>query len=274
MGSSFMKDKIISLDEWLSTPAGTLLRAWEQERYDELVADVFGYHALQLGLPGLQTLRANRIGQRWLALDGQQWPNAPQAAAGAPHFWAQAHALPLDQACLDLVTLPHTLELSADPHAALREVQRVLRPQGRVVLSGFNPWSLWGGHQRRWHVYQRLGAGGQSFLPLAGQLLTLGRLRDWLQLLDLELESISFGCYRPALQSPLGLQRCAWMDALGARWWPMLGAAYVLVAVKRVPGMRLLEPAWRKQPQTAGVRVASRSIEISREISRGVKSVE
>ena len=258
MGSSVMRDEIISLDDWLTTPAGALLLAWEQERYDELVPDIFGYHAVQLGLPAVQTLRANRMGHRWQVW-GADLSHEPQGdAVPQPHLWAQAQALPFDRDCLDLVTLPHTLEVNPDPHAALREVQRVLRPQGRVVLSGFNPWSLWGGQQRGWRVYQRLGAGGRGFLPQPGQLLALGRLRDWLQLLDFELESISFGCYRPALQSPLWLQRFAWMDGLGARWWPVLGAAYVLVAVKRVPGMRLLEPAWRKHPQAAGVRVASR----------------
>ena len=51
------------------------------------------------------------------------------------------------------------------------------------------------------------------------------------------------------------LQRYGWMDALGARWWPILGAGYVIVAAKRVQGMRLLEPSWRKAPRTAGAQV-------------------
>ncbi len=42
---------------------------WEQTRFDEAVADVFGYHSLQLGMPLLEGLRANRMPHRWLALD-------------------------------------------------------------------------------------------------------------------------------------------------------------------------------------------------------------
>ena len=55
------------MDDWLPTVAGQYLMAWEQARFDQAVADVFGYHALQLGLPQVDTLRSNRIPHRWLA---------------------------------------------------------------------------------------------------------------------------------------------------------------------------------------------------------------
>ncbi|HZV94045.1 MAG TPA: SAM-dependent methyltransferase, partial [Caldimonas sp.] len=42
---------IIQLPEWLKTPAGAYLLDWEQRHLDQAVADVFGFHALQLGLP-------------------------------------------------------------------------------------------------------------------------------------------------------------------------------------------------------------------------------
>ena len=62
-----MSGENYKLHHWFGTPPGRYLLAWEQERYDELVADIFGYHALQLGMPGLQALRANRMPHRWLA---------------------------------------------------------------------------------------------------------------------------------------------------------------------------------------------------------------
>ncbi|WP_223717365.1 class I SAM-dependent methyltransferase, partial [Escherichia fergusonii] len=58
------------------------------------------------------------------------------------------HALPFPANSLDLVVLPHALELASDPHETLREVERVLVPEGRVVILGFNPASLWGLWQR------------------------------------------------------------------------------------------------------------------------------
>ncbi|MFN9102820.1 MAG: SAM-dependent methyltransferase, partial [Betaproteobacteria bacterium] len=58
---------IIELGSWLKSPPGEVLLAWEQQRMDEAVADVFGYHAVQLGLPALDALRNNRMPHRWVA---------------------------------------------------------------------------------------------------------------------------------------------------------------------------------------------------------------
>lgn len=272
-----MSDQIIGLHHWFDSPPGRYLLAWEQARFDEAVADIFGYHSLQLGMPLLDGLRANRMPHQWLALgqdavlgpmvygqaddagDGGDGGDIP-VRAHTVDLLAESVALPFADASLDLVVLPHTLELSIDPHATLREVERVLVPEGRVVISGLNPASLWGLRQRRARLYQRLGRG-TLYLPDVGEFIGYRRLRDWLRLLSFEVESARFGCYRPAVRSAQWLDRFGWMDPLGERWWPILGAAYFLVAVKRVHGMRLLEPAWRSQRQrsAATVPVANRA---------------
>ena len=251
------------MHRWFESPPGQYLLAWEQERLDEAVADIFGYHSLQLGLPMLEALRTNRMPHQWLALGAAESAGftigaaadtqkpSPQQRCHVVDLLADPEALPFAEASLDLVVLPHTLELSVDPHAALREVARVLVPEGRVVITGLNPVSLWGLRQRRARIYQRLGGHG-LYLPDVGEFIGYLRLRDWLQLLSFEVETAHFGCYRPAVQSTRWLQRFAWMDALGEKWWPIFGAAYFMVAVKRVHGMRLLEPTWRShRPRSA-----------------------
>jgi SAM-dependent methyltransferase len=243
-----MGDQIIGMHEWLQTPAGQYLLAWEQAQVDAAVADMFGYHALQLGVPQLDALRTNRMPHQWLALQDD-----PIDVAGVqPGKVLQCNfaALPFAANSLDLLVLPHTMEFSVDPHATLREVERVLVPEGRVVMCGFNPVSLWAFRQRRAHAYRRLGCGA-LFLPEAGEMIGYWRMRDWLRLLGFEVESSQFGCYRPALQTEPMLGRFAWMDKLGPRWWAIFGSAYFLVAVKRVRGMRLMAPAWRTQASNA-----------------------
>ncbi len=225
---------------------------------DEAVADIFGYHALQLGLPGFDGLQNNRMPHQWLAaeeLRGDE-ANGQRPLALVTHF----SALPFPASSLDLVILPHTLEFCADPHGALREVERVLVPEGRVVICGLNPASLWGLRQRRARLYQRLGLG-RLFLPDGGDFIGQWRIRDWLRLLGFEVEQASFGCYRPSVQSEQWLERTAWLDYVGARWWPILGAAYFFVAVKRVKGMHLLAPQWKhaKARASRSVPVANRS---------------
>lgn len=174
-------------------------------------------------------------------------------------------ALPFPANSLDLVVLPHALELAPDPHTTLREVERVLVPEGRVVICGLNPASLWGLRQRRARLYHRLGFG-KLFLPQAGEFIGYWRLRDWLRLLDFEVEIGRFGCYRPTFSSERGLQRLEWVERAGDRWWPIFGAVYFVVAVKRVRGMTLLSPGWKNSRALAAAPV---SVANSQQLHRG-----
>lgn len=246
--------------------------AWEQRQIEAVVADVFGFHALQLGLPQLDALAANRMPHRWLAVDANE--ARAEAATSVPPddggdtvvdtgglgpigigLHCDFDALPFDSQSLDLVVLPHALELARDPHLALAEVERVLMPEGKVVIVGFNPASLWGLRQVSGRLARRVGLGSREglFLPTAGEFIGYRRLRDWLQLLSFEVEEGRFGCYRPPLRSDQWLARYGWMETAGDRWWPVFGAVYLLVAVKRVRGMRLvgLARAQRQQAQPA-----------------------
>ena len=231
---------IIELAQWLQSPPGRYLLAWEQAQIDHTVADLFGFHALQLGLVELEALRANRMPQRWVASDSlrlrQPLPLPPVDEALASlqpmlpglALLCDFDALPFPSQSLDLVVLPHTLELTRDPHDTLREVERVLRPEGRLVIVGFNPASLWGLRQSAGRLRQRLGSDAPLYLPNAGELIGYGRVRDWLRLLGFEVERGRFGLWRPPLWSERGLARTAWLDAAGARAWPVLGAVYLV----------------------------------------------
>ena len=238
----------------MRTPIGLHLLNWEQSLADELTADWFGYHALQMGLPPLQALRQNRMPNRWLALaPGEQ---------GTAQLRIDPCSLPFAEDSMDLVVLPHTLELSPDPHATLREVARVLVPEGRLLILGLNPNSLWGWRQARARFWRRFWAA-KLFLPETGEFIGTSRLRDWLHLLNFETEPIRYGCYLPSLESPQWMRRWAWMEQAGTRWWPFLGAVYAQVAIKRVNGMRLIEPAWRERKRAARALVATGSGSVS-----------
>lgn len=260
MATSFMSrfDPIIDLHPWLALPPGQALLDWEQAQLDRLVADIFGFHALQLGMPELDGLRANRMQHRWLALDAayQDWTTtAPMQAPTS--LRCDFEALPFPNNSLDLVLMPHALELAKDPHHTLREVERVLMPEGRVVIAGFNPASLWG----MWQRMGRWGVNSALVLP-QGEFITYWRLRDWLRLLDLEVEDGCFGFYRPMVRHETQLQRLRWMERAGEKWWPVLGAVYFVVARKRVRSMRMVGKLKRPRlaPAAAPAVVAQRGI--------------
>ncbi|KPF52494.1 methyltransferase type 11 [beta proteobacterium AAP51] len=256
-------ESILELGAWLRTAPGHYLLAWEQDRLDHAVTDAFGFHALQLGLPELDGLRANRMPHRWVASDSMHVPEdfslslpplddsllSTQAGHEPVALHCEFDALPFPDNSIDLVVLPHALELARDPHHTLREVERVLVPEGRVVIAGFNPASLWGLRQRAGRMKRGLGLGrqGSLYLPRAGEFIGYWRLRDWLRLLGFEVEAGRFGCWRPPFHSQKWLDRFAWMDRVGDRWWPVLGSVYFVVAVKRVRGMRLVGLAKQNQ---------------------------
>ena len=218
-----------NLAGWLATPQGRYVLDWELEQIENAIEDVFGYRAAQLGLPGIDCLRGNRIPFRFTA-----------ALEPGGALTADALQLPLASHSLDLLVLPHVLEFSPDPHQVLREAGRVLMPDGQIVIAGFNPLSLWGLRQSMpWRARRRPGC------PWDGNFIGLLRIKDWLQLLGFELNGGKFGCYAPPFASEKWLQRLAFMERAGARWWPIAGGVYVVRAIKRTLGMRLVAPAWR-----------------------------
>ena len=228
---------IIELAAWLQTPPGRYLLAWEQAQMDAAVVDLFGFHALQLGLPELPALRSNRMPHRWVGLRHSEQAQTLALAGPAVALHCEFESLPFESGSLDLVVLPHALELARDPHQTLREVERVLRPEGSLVILGLNPASLWGLRQ---NLGRMLPGGPRPYLPQDGEFIGYWRLRDWLRLLSFEVEAAHFGCYCPPLRSAAWLARWDWVEPIGAQWWPVLGAVYFIKAVKRVHGMRLI----------------------------------
>lgn len=236
--------RIIAPGAWLTTPGGLYVRAWEEARLAELTADIFGFNALQIGLPQIDTLAANRMPHKFYSdCHSPTSTHQPQVQVQVLH---DLDELPFASQSLDLVVLPHVLEFAHEPHQILREVERILMPEGQLIICGFNPASLWG--MRR--VLGRLG--GAQFLQREGELISMLRLKDWLKLLNLHATQAHFGCYVPPFSSAGWLQRWSFMEKVGDRWWPYLGAVYILQAKKRVKGMRLIGPAWSNSKLAIG----------------------
>lgn len=215
-----------SLHDWFQSPLGAYLIAQECAWLNQVTPDIFGYHAIQLGLPAFDLLRESRIVHRLTV--------SPEVARQPNHVQAQFHELPFDTQSIDLCVLPHVLEFSEIPHEVLREIDRVLRPEGRVLVLGFNPWSLFG-TRKLWT---------SKGYPWQGQFVSLVRIKDWLQLLGLEPASGRLACYIPPCETEKWQRRFRFMEPSGDRWWGVAGGVYMLEAIKRVQGMRLIAPVW------------------------------
>src|SRR4051812_29852297 len=109
--------------EWFATPLGQYLLERELAYVDDAVTDVFGFNALQLGLPQHEFLRASRIPYKYRV--------APE---GNVELRADFFDLPIASNSIDLLVVAHALEFSVHPHQILREAARVLMPEGHAVI--------------------------------------------------------------------------------------------------------------------------------------------
>ena len=214
-----------NLYEWLQSPLGKYVLEREQQYLDEAVVDIFGFNAMQLGLGQCAFLRTSRIPLRFTV-----------APDGGANISALGEELPIATQSMDLVVLPHVLEFAAEPHQILREVDRVMMPEGRVIITGFNPWSLWG-------LRQALDLSRRDY-PWCGTFISLVRMKDWLALLGFDVSAGKLGCYIPPVRSEKWRRRFGFMEPAGDRWWGVAGGVYMLQAIKRVRGMRLIMPKW------------------------------
>lgn len=229
-------DTIITLSDWFSTPMGQYVAQWEMDCLAALTVDIFGFHAVQIGGSALPALQANRMPNRWNA-------DMMRPSSGTDNYIQieDFADLPFSSQSVDLVVLPHVLEFAKEPHQVLREVERILLPEGHIIICGFNPVSLFGLRQSLSRLTKH------DYLPSHGEFLAPYRMRDWLKLLSMEVDRGHFGCYAPAFTTQKWLNRFHFMETIGSRWWPFCSGVYIVHAIKRVHGMRLIGPVWDKK---------------------------
>lgn len=216
------------VQRWAASTHGQKLTTIESAEVARLVPDLFGRHFLQIGHWG----SANN----WL--DGSEMLHR---AVLTTHAAAQGQVridpqlLPLAARSIDAILLPHTLESTGSPHTLLREVSRVLSERGRLLILGFNPWSLLG--LRRW-----MGLAPRA-LPSNNHFYSAGRVSDWLTLLDFEITSVRrFGSGFPWLPPRDG-------DALfsPAALLQPFSEGYLIAAKKRVAPLNRIGRSQRAQ---------------------------
>lgn len=164
-----------ALEQWRQSPRAQRLLTRQIHEVSRVLPDLFGRHLLQIGswgdsgelLAGSEMLHKAVLG----------------TVRGLPgQALIEPERLPLAAKTVDAVLLAHALEFARSPQSVLREVNRILTDRGRLMVLGFNPWSVWG-------LRQRFGLRYRAFPPGA-QFVRAGRLHDWLELLDFEVTEI------------------------------------------------------------------------------------
>ncbi len=241
------KDKNATLREkfsnWFGSPLGNRAFAAEEEQLQEILPDLFGYHILQYGYSAESNyLSASRIVDKTiLFLDDAEVRKDINA------IQTSAEELPVATDSIDVIVLPHVLEYSKDAHKLLREMDRVLIGDGNVIVIGINPLSLWG----LWHLF--LCWWGE--MPWSGRLISIPKIKDWLSLLDFEIEKTKCFFFSPPIQNQKLLKKLMPLERFGRYCWPILGGLYIVVAKKRVVPLNPIKMQWRAKRSVIGAGV-------------------
>lgn len=149
---------------------------------------------------------------------------------------ARHDKLPVPSESMDKVFLVHSLELIMNPHEVLREAYRILKPEGMVVIVGFNPWSLWGICKFFYNLFNK------KKYPWNASFISITRIKDWLCLLMFDNLIINTIFYKfPILNFPI-LKNINTRSKLGSYLFPYSGGIYIIQAYKKVITLTPIRP--------------------------------
>lgn len=209
---------------WWQSPLGRYLDQAEKHWLQTRSAGFTGYFQLQIG--GTQSILpelSRPCCQCWLDPRGQVETD--------PQF------LPFKSDTVDQLVIQHQLEFSEQPHQLLREADRVLADDGKLILFCFNPLSLWG--------VKRLFSRSQNG-PWTGHFFSRMRLKDWLVLLGYDVVESCAMVFQPPINHGKSLTKMQSIESIGRRCWPYFGAVSVLVAKKQSVIVTPLRSSWQQ----------------------------
>ncbi len=217
--SAQFNDILAELESWYCSERGQYLLQQVRQALQPQLDNAFGYHILQIGpLPGESLFGDCRINHRIIACDRR---------GEGTDLLCEAGEIPLQSDSVDVVIAHHALEFVENPHQVLRELHRVLTPQGQLLVLGFNPHSLRG-------LVTRIRGLSKRSPWYEHRPVSISRLSDWLHLLGFELRD---GSHLYAVP-PAGQARVRAATELLDKWCVEhklpLGGLYVQAAIKQV----------------------------------------
>ena len=225
--------EIIAPETWSELPMGDWLAMEIQHKLDEWCPFMFGYHLLKLGTLSSQLSCSASAIRHQCAI----------ASSGVSlGIIADVDELPIRSGSVDACLLAHLLDFSNDPHQILREAERVLTPDGWIIISGFNPYSLVG--------LGRLLPNLRRRLPWSARMFSPERVLDWLHLLGFEIVHIEGFAYSTLKRRS---RTHGVRDNTGKLCSHRFASTYMLAARKRtIPLTRIQETAWLRRPVMVG----------------------
>jgi SAM-dependent methyltransferase len=225
------------------TPRGKLLQTMEAKYLKRCLTVSCKQHQLQIGgLVWENEFVDCSLYRNYVIVDGKGMGDEHALKVNA-----KAYSLPIQTESMDLVIIPHMLEFDAQRFRTMREVHRVLKPGGELVILNFNPTSLYVRLQFLWD--KKLEDSWHSYF------ISRKRVMDWLKLLNFEvLNTAEFGLDSFTITH----------DQFAGISKSFFSMAYGVKAVKRQYSFIPLTPVNRARTQLISVNVGLKSNSHSR----------
>lgn len=219
------------LIDWFSTNKGQILQEQEIEFLIRSITVSCKQVILQIGDLGWNSQYIDcSLYQQFYILKTGSSPSIPPH----PFLHGEAHVLPFKSESVDMIILPHLLDFHQNKHSILREVERILKPEGKLIILGFNPWNIYINLQ-----YIRRRDKLSLWHP---SLLSRTRLTDWLHLLNFEVD-LAAGFNFDAMRKNIGHAE--------QRKQKFSTVSYAVKAIKRHYRLIPLLPVRNYQPKPA-----------------------
>ena len=249
-------DVIKHCSNWYQTLSGQSALANTEELCAKTMSEIFGYYAIQIGMLSgeCDLLKHSRITASFSLANPDDFIGINEKKERLVKHAAIStnEQLPISTDDVDLVVASHVLETSQDPHQVLREIDRVLVPEGHCILIGFNPYAL--SNLNKPLRFLRKNKSEQ--IKDAYKMRSVNRVRDWFSLLGFEVIDVNYMGFRPALKNQKIFNSLEWMERWGEYAGPLLGSMYVVHAKKQVIAMRPDKKVWRAPALLEGGKVA------------------
>ena len=229
-------------ERWAELPNGELILNKINHVLKEWSTKFFGYHLLKVG--GLSG-----------EVDCSGSPIKHQVTIGSHALHSNVISniddLPCIEHSVDVCVLSHLLEFSDDPHHIVREANRILIPNGYLVITGYNPYSLAG--LNRYIPYRR------NQLPWNERFYSAMRIKDWLHLMGYEILTEQFSLHSSLANTKTERRISSYWRDFAHKFTPNLGSIYIIIAKKRMTPLTPIKPKWKAKPKFTAVNVSSMS---------------
>ncbi len=242
-------------NHWTQAFLGVELLEIEKRLLSKLLLQSYSKHAVLIGVPGQNSLLQNSSTSSQLLIT----PLRSKKDNNIQFIEGDWNELPFYSGSVDLVILPHSLEHIDNPHQALAEACRIVKPEGSIIIFGFNPYSLWG--------MQALleKKKGSDNIAGGGNFLSANLLKKWLTLADFELVKHRSLLFRPPIANPKTFQNLRVIEWIGEKFFLPLGGVYMLMAKAKVIPLTPIRLHWKQQLAGMSVTLAGPTIRVINE---------